>query len=98
LGALVLAGLQGIKEKLPLPKSVDVDPNNLSDQQRSELGIEPLPSSLAEALDLMEADAIVKAWMPQTMYESYVAVKRTEIELAKDLSDEELCERYARVY
>jgi len=98
LGALVLAGLQGIKEKLPLPKSVDVDPNDLSEQQRSELGIEPLPSSLAEALDLMEADAIVKAWMPPTMYESYVAVKRTEIELAKDLSDEELCERYARVY
>ncbi len=98
LGALVLAGLQGIKEKLPLPKSVDVDPNDLSEQQRSELGIEPLPSSLAEALDLMEADAIVKAWMPPTMYESYVAVKRTEIELAKDLSDEALCERYARVY
>jgi len=46
----------------------------------------------------MEADAIVKAWMPPTMYESYVAVKRTEIELTKDLSDEELCERYARVY
>ena len=53
---------------------------------------------VSKALDLMEADAIVKAWMPPTMYESYVAVKRTEIALAKDLSDEELCERYAGVY
>ena len=32
------------------------------------------------------------------MYESYVSVKRTEIEITKDLSDEETCRRYAAVY
>ncbi len=98
LGALVLAGLQGIREKLPLPASVDEDPADLTDAQRESLGIKALPSSLAEALDLMDADPIVRAWMPATMYESYVSVKRTEIELAKDLTDAELCKRYADVY
>jgi len=98
LGALVLAGLQGIKEKLPLPKPIELDPADLTDQQRSEYGIKPLPSSLAEALDLMDADPVVKSWMSPTMYKSYVSVKRTEIEITKDLSDEETCRRYAAVY
>ena len=98
LGALVLAGLQGIKEKLPLPKPVDIDPADLTEQQRTEYGIKPLPSSLAEALDLMEADSVVKSWISPTMYESYVSVKRTEIEITKDLSNEEICRRYAAVY
>lgn len=98
LGALVLAGLQGIKEKLPLPQPVELDPADLSEEKRKELGIKPLPSSLAEALDLMDADKIVKSWMPSMMYESYVSVKRTEIEITKDLSDEETCRRYAAVY
>ncbi|CAB4338421.1 unannotated protein [freshwater metagenome] len=98
LGALVLAGLQGIKEKLPLMKPVDVDPADLTASERDELGIKPLPSSLAEALDLMEADSVVKSWMSPTMYESYVSVKRTEIEITKDLTNEEICRRYARVY
>jgi glutamine synthetase len=98
LGALVLAGLQGIKEKLPLPKPIELDPADLTDQQRTEYGIKPLPSSLAEALDLMDADPVVKSWMSPTMYESYVSVKRTEIEITKDLSDEETCRRYAAVY
>ena len=98
LGALVLAGLQGVREKLPLPNPVEVDPADLSESEREKLGIVPLPTSLSEALDLMDADAVVKAWMPITMYESYVSVKRTEIAIMKDLSDEEICNRYAEVY
>jgi glutamine synthetase len=77
---------------------VDIDPADLTEQQRTEYGIKPLPSSLAEALDLMEADSVVKSWISPTMYESYVSVKRTEIEITKDLSNEEICRRYAAVY
>jgi glutamine synthetase len=46
----------------------------------------------------MDADPIVKSWMSQTMYDSYVSVKRTEVAITKDLSDEEVCRRYAAVY
>lgn len=98
LGALVRAGLQGIREDLPLPEPVAVDPADLSPEERERLGIKPLPGSLAEALDLMDADPVVRSWMPPLMYESYVSVKRTEIALAADLTPAELCERYARVY
>jgi glutamine synthetase len=98
LGALVRAGLQGIREELPLPEPVGVDPADLSPEERQRMGIRPLPGSLAEALDLMDADPIVRSWLPPLMYESYVSVKRTEVELAKGLTPEQLCEKYARVY
>ena len=98
LGSLVLAGLQGIKEKLALPQPVHVDPANLTDQERDALGIKPLPSSLSEALDLMESDEVVRSWMPTVMYDSYVSVKRTELALTDGLTDDEICRRYARAY
>ena len=98
LGSLVLAGLQGIKEKLALPQPVHVDPANLTDQERDALGIKPLPSSLSEALDLMESDEVVRSWMPTVMYDSYVSVKRTELALTDGLTEDEICRRYARAY
>ena len=98
LGALVRAGLQGIREKLEAPQALGVDPGSLSDKERKELHILPLPGSLTEALDLMDADSIVREWMPKIMYDSYVSVKRLEVKLMADLDPDEICERYARVY
>jgi len=98
LGALVRAGLQGIRERLEVPQALGVDPGSLTDQERKELHILPLPGSLTEALDLMDADSIVREWMPKIMYDSYVSVKRLEVKLMADLDPDEICERYARVY
>jgi len=98
LGALVRAGLQGIRERLEVPQALGVDPGSLTDQERKELHILPLPGSLTEALDLMDADSIVREWMPKIMYDSYVSVKRLEVTLMADLDPDEICERYARVY
>jgi glutamine synthetase len=62
------------------------------------MGIRTLPGSLAEALDAMEGEPVVKSWLSPTMYESYVAVKRKEIEMFKDLSQDFMCERYRNAY
>ena len=53
LGALVRAGLEGIRQKLPLPPILDRDPADYSETERKALGVRSLPSSLGEALDLM---------------------------------------------
>lgn len=98
IGALVRAGLEGIRAELPLPPACDRDPAELSDSERAKLGIRPLPSSLGEALDLMEADPIVKAWLPPLMYSSYVAVKRTEIEMFAAADVDFICKRYHDAY
>ena len=98
IGALVRAGLAGIRDGLPLPAACDVDPAELSDAERAALGIVALPSSLTEALEALDADPLARAWLPPQMYESYVAVKRAEIDLAEALDPDELCRRYREAY
>ena len=98
LGSLIRAGLQGIRDELALPPAVEGDPSDLTQEQRDEMGIVPLPGSLREALEVLDADPVARSWMPDLMYQCFVGVKRTEIELAESLSDDELCERYRNVY
>ncbi len=98
LGSLIRAGLQGIRDELPLPPAVDGDPADLTQEQRNEMGIVALPTSLAEALDVLDADPIARSWMPELMYQCFTGVKRTEIALAAAYTDEQLCERYRNVY
>lgn len=98
IGALVNAGLAGIREKLPLPPAVDRDPSELSDEERRQFNIVALPSSLGEALDMLAADAVVRSWMSPTMYAAYTAVKRTEIEMFADKDVDHMCQRYHDAY
>lgn len=98
IGALVRAGLEGIRDELPLPAACDRDPADLTDAERAELGIVPLPASLTEALEALDADERARAWLPPVMYESYVAVKRAEIELAAAADPTEVARRYRDAY
>ncbi len=58
----------------------------------------PLPHSLGEALDAMEASDAVKSWFGPTFFEAYVRHKRSELAHVADLAPAELCARYAEVY
>ncbi len=98
IGALVNAGLAGIREKLPLPPALDRDPAELSDAERAKLGIVTLPSSLAEALDALADDKVARGWMSPTFFAAYDAVKRMEISMFADKSPEHMCERYLNAY
>jgi glutamine synthetase len=77
--ALALAGLAGIRERLPLPAVVDRDPHVLSPATRKRLGIKPLPASLADALAALEGDSLARHWMPPRMHATFLALKRMEI-------------------
>jgi glutamine synthetase len=57
-----------------------------------------LPTSLGAALDLMEASAAMKTWFGPVFFEAYMRHKRSEIAHVADLSDAELCARYAQIY
>ncbi len=98
LGAVVRAGLEGVRGKLPLPPLLDRDPADLSDAERQELGITPLPASLDEALDAFAADKTVLGWFTPTMIEAYTSLKRFESAMFADQSPEALCERYRFAY
>ncbi len=81
-----------------LPPALDRDPADLTAAERARLGIRPLPGSLAEAIALMEADATVAGFLPKVMRESWIAVKRKEIEMTEGLDDDTVCARYREAY
>jgi glutamine synthetase len=58
----------------------------------------PLPHSLGEALDVMEASDLVKTWFSSVFFEAYLRHKRSEVGYVADLSPQDLCARYAQVY
>lgn len=98
LAGLIAAGLDGIERGLdPGPDCTD-DLFELTLAQIRERGIALLPQSLDEALDALEADAVVSAALGETLTREFVALKRDEaLSHARHVSDWEL-ERYATAF
>jgi len=98
LGALLAAGLDGLRRELALPPEATLDPGILPESERIQMGIYPLPSSLGQALEALRQDAILLESLGSARAKAYLAVKQMEWEALKDLSLEEevamLAERY----
>src|SRR5690606_548184 len=48
LGALIMAGLQGLREQLPSPRPTEGDLATLDEAQLKELGVRRLPTTLGD--------------------------------------------------
>ena len=88
-GALLAAGLDGIKNKIDPGQPQEIDPGNYSDEEREQLGIRLLPTSLDEALDELEHDAVLLEAFGPLLASSYIAVKRNEAAFFKEKTAEE---------
>jgi glutamine synthetase len=80
VGGLIAAGLDGLERGLEPPEPVEVDPATLSEDEREALGVHPLPSTQGEALDALEADAVLTGALGPVLAQSYLAVRRSEWE------------------
>ena len=98
LGAIVRAGLEGVRAGLEAPPILDRDPAQLDPEEAGRYGVGALPASLEDALGALAEDATVRGWMGPMLYEAYVGVKRAEIEAAADVDLGEVCGRYAAIY
>lgn len=98
LAVLVRAGIEGIRARLPDPPLFSGDPEALTAAERTRLGLQRLPSSLAAALDQLAADKVVAGWHSPLALETYLGMKRAEITLAGEALDDALCGRYADIY
>jgi glutamine synthetase len=98
LGALARAGLDGVRAGLPAPPILDRDPARLDAAEAVRYGVGALPRSLGEALHALEEDATARAWLAPLLYETYLSVKRAELEAVAGLDMGEVCRRYAAVY
>lgn len=98
LAMLIRAGIEGVKAGLETPPIVRGDPEEMSAGERARLGIRRLPTSLPEAFEALEADAVVCGWLPPTFLECWQGMRLKEMEIVAGLDDAALCQRYAKVY
>jgi glutamine synthetase len=78
LGAVMHAGLDGIRRKLDPGEAVNVDPATLSDAERQAAGARRLPDSLDAALNALAADDLLMEALGPLRRTAYLAVKRSE--------------------
>ena len=93
LGALVCAGLAGIREELDPPLVVA-----RGDELNADPSHDRLPTSLGEALAALERDPVARDWLPPRLLDTYAGLKRLELALVADLDEEEVCRLYAGVH
>ena len=96
LGALVHAGVDGIRNRFELTLVEGVAA--MSEEERLAAGIVPLPASLAEALDKLEALAVVEQWLGKTYLNAYLRHKRAELRMVAGLDEAALCTLYGNTY
>jgi glutamine synthetase len=98
LGAIVRAGLDGVRGGLPAPPLLDRDPAELDGEEADRFGVGALTSSLEDSLRALSQDDTVRGWLGELLYDAYVAVKRSELEAVADLELDDACKRYAAIY
>lgn len=98
LGAVIRAGLEGIRQGLEPPAVLDVEVDELTQQERDAAGVRTLPASLPEALAALREDEVVTGWFDADMMATYLAIKREEIDHVKDLTAAQTCSAYTDVY
>jgi glutamine synthetase len=98
LGAILRAGLEGIRAELPVPPLLEIDPAELDAGEAERFGVGALPASLAEAMAALADDETARGWLGPLLYDAYTSVKRAEVEAAGAHELEENCRRYAAIY
>jgi glutamine synthetase len=86
LGAVIHAGLDGIRRKLKPGEAVNVDPATLSEAELQAAGAHRLPDSLDAALNALAADDLLMAALGPLRRTAYLAVKRSEAAAFADAS------------
>jgi glutamine synthetase len=92
VGALIVAGLDGMERGLELPGEVTGDPALKSEEELRARGIARLPESLGDALAHLEKWDVLKRATGTALFDAFVAVRRGELDLFRGSSSEEVVE------
>ncbi len=82
LAVLIQAGLDGLRHG----------------RQIETTKVQALPTSLPEALKLLEANDAAAEWLGDELLSGYLLFKRAEAEGLRELDENEICRRYSEVY
>jgi glutamine synthetase len=77
---MLAAGLEGIEKEYELAEPVERNVYEMSEEERKEIGINTLPASLYEAIELTESSEIVKKALGEHIFEKLIENKKLEWE------------------
>ncbi|WP_406283308.1 glutamine synthetase [Embleya sp. NBC_00896] len=90
-GSVIAAGLAGIEDDLRLPPEVPGDPGASG-------GVPRLPGSPAAALAALEASAVLREALGETLFDAITAVRRAEIARSAGMTPTEIAAEARRLY
>jgi glutamine synthetase len=77
---LLQAGLEGIEQGYELPEPMEKNLYHLAPEERRRLGIEQLPETLGEAIELTAQSELVLRTLGEHMFNRFIEIKRQEWE------------------
>ncbi|HEY0487588.1 MAG TPA: glutamine synthetase family protein [Mycobacteriales bacterium] len=98
VGALIAAGLHGVRTGLTLPPPVTGDPARFSPEELGERGIRRLPTSLDEAADALAGSEVLRAAMGDVLTDAILAVRRAEADRLRGANDARVADALRWVY
>lgn len=98
LGAIVHAGLEGLRQGLTLPAPFASGFGAASAEEKAAAGWRHLPQGLGEALELMAASPAVLGWLGPELAQAYLRLRRSEIAHVAGEDEATICARYAAAY
>ena len=75
---MLAAGLKGIEQGYELPPGAEDDVWALTEAERRALGIDPLPTSLGQAVQVMERSELVAETLGEHVFDHFLRNKRSE--------------------
>ncbi|MCM8762057.1 MAG: type I glutamate--ammonia ligase [Candidatus Omnitrophica bacterium] len=76
--SMVAAGMKGIEEKYSLSEPLERDVYHLTEDEMRGLGVECLPGSLIEAIEVAETSKLLKETLGEHIFTNLIAAKKIE--------------------
>jgi glutamine synthetase len=84
LACVVVAGLEGMNERLDPGEPLMFDASQMTDRERASRHLKLLPRSLGEALGELEKDSLLRRTMGSSLFEEYHTQRSFEVAQAAD--------------
>jgi glutamine synthetase len=75
---MLVAGLEGIKNKIMPPEPIEKDIFRMSVEERKASGIDSLPENLGQALDCMRESEMMRKALGDHLFEHFLHIKGKE--------------------
>ena len=98
LAVMLRAGLEGVKQGMTPPPSVDSNIYHMSEVRRDELEIASLPGNMHEALNCFSGSALMRDALGEHISERFLAAKRAELKLYETTVHDWELKRYLSVF